>query len=288
MGWRTVVVNKNCKLSYKNDYLVIRSETLQMIHLSEINLIIVENGMVSITSYLINELINNKIKLIFCDEKHNPAGEVMPYYGSFNTSKKILNQIKWKKERKDEIWRQIVKYKIHNQAMLLKKLDIAGYEKLLEFEKEVEMADKTNREGHAAKVYFNLLFTKDFVRGTNSMINSGLDYGYAIILSTINKDVVSKGYITQIGINHKSEFNQFNLACDLMEPFRPLVDKIVYENCNLELNKNQKYKLIDVLNNKIEIGHKEQYVGNAIPIYIQSVFDALETEKESKILNYEI
>ncbi len=287
MGWRTVVVNKNCKLSYKNDYLVIRSETLQMIHLSEINLIIVENGMVSITSYLINELINNKIKLIFCDEKHNPAGEVMPYYGSFNTSKKILNQIKWKKERKDEIWRQIVKYKIHNQAMLLKKLDIAGYEKLLEFEKKVEIADKTNREGHAAKVYFNLLFTKDFVRGTNSMINSGLDYGYAIILSTINKDVVSKGYITQIGINHKSEFNQFNLTCDLMEPFRPLIDEIVYNNQNLEFDRIQKYKLIDVLNNKVKINGKEQFVGNAIPIYIQSVFDALENN-ESKIINYEI
>lgn len=287
MGWRTVVVNKNCKLSYKNDYLVIRSETLQMIHLSEINLIIVENGMVSITSYLINELINNKIKLIFCDEKHNPAGEVMPYYGSFNTSKKILNQIKWKKERKDEIWQQIVKYKIHNQAMLLKKLDIAGYEKLLEFEKEVEMADKTNREGHAAKVYFNLLFTKDFVRGTNSMINSGLDYGYAIVLSTINKDVVSKGYITQIGINHKSEFNQFNLTCDLMEPFRPLIDEIVYNNQNLEFDRIQKYKLIDVLNNKVKINGKEQFVGNAIPIYIQSVFDALENN-ESKIINYEI
>lgn len=287
MGWRTVVVNKNCKLSYKNDYLVIRSETLQMIHLSEINLIIVENGMVSITSYLINELINNKIKLIFCDEKHNPAGEVMPYYGSFNTSKKILNQIKWKNERKDEIWRQIVKYKIHNQAMLLKKLDIAGYEKLLEFEKEVEMADKTNREGHAAKVYFNLLFTKDFVRGTNSMINSGLDYGYAIILSTINKEVVSKGYITQIGINHKSEFNQFNLTCDLMEPFRPLIDEIVYNNQNLEFDRIQKYKLIDVLNNKVKINGKEQFVGNAIPIYIQSVFDALENN-ESKIINYEI
>ncbi len=287
MGWRTVVVNKNCKLSYKNDYLVIRSETLQMIHLSEINLIIVENGMVSITSYLINELINNKIKLIFCDEKHNPAGEVMPYYGSFNTSKKILNQIKWKKERKDEIWRQIVKYKIHNQAMLLKKLDIAGYEKLLEFEKEVEIADKTNREGHAAKVYFNLLFTKDFIRGTNSMINSGLDYGYAIILSTINKDVVSKGYITQIGINHKSEFNQFNLTCDLMEPFRPLIDEIVYNNQNYEFDRIQKYKLIDVLNNKVKINGKEQFVGNAIPIYIQSVFDALENN-ESKIINYEI
>ncbi len=287
MGWRTVVVNKNCKLSYKNDYLVIRSETLQMIHLSEINLIIVENGMVSITSYLINELINNKIKLIFCDEKHNPAGEVMPYYGSFNTSKKILNQIKWKKERKDEIWRQIVKYKIHNQAGLLKKLNIAGYEKLLEFEKEVEMADKTNREGHAAKVYFNLLFGNQFIRGKDDNINSALDYGYSIILSTMNKEIVSKGYITQIGINHKSEFNEFNLTCDVMEPFRPLIDEIVFENINSEFNKNIKYKLINVLNNKIEIDGREQYVGNAIPIYIQNIFNALENE-ESKVLNYEI
>ena len=288
MGWRTVVINKNCKLSYKNDYLIVRSENLQMIHLSEINLIIIENGMVSITSYLINELINNKIKLIFCDEKYNPAGEVMPYYSSFNTSKKILKQTKWKDERKDYVWQQIVKNKIHNQAMVLKNLNIDNYEKLLEFENQVMLGDKTNREGHAAKVYFNLLFGKDFIRGTDNNINSSLDYGYAIILSTMNKEIVSKGYITPLGINHKSEFNQFNLACDLMEPFRPLIDKIVYENCNRELNLNQKYKLIDVLNNKIEIAHKDQFVGNAIPIYIQSVFDALENEEESNILNYEL
>lgn len=287
MGWRTIVINRNCKLSYKNDYLVIRSETLQMIHLSEINIIIIENGMVSITSYLINELINNKIKIIFCNEEHNPSGEVMPYYGSFNTSKKILNQIKWKNDRKDIVWQQIVKYKIHNQAMILKKLNIEGYEKLLEFEENVEQADRTNREGHAAKVYFNLLFTKEFIRGADNDINAGLDYGYAIILSTINKEVVSKGYITQIGINHRSEFNQFNLTCDLMEPFRPLIDQIVYNNRNFEFDRNQKYKLIDVLNKKVKINGKEQYLENAIPIYIQSVFNALENE-ESKIINYEI
>lgn len=288
MGWRTLVISKNCKLSYKNDYLIIRSENLQMIHLSEINLIIIENGMVSITSYLINELINNKIKLIFCDEKHNPAGEIMPYYTSFNTSKKILKQTKWENEKKDIVWQQIIKNKIHNQAMVLKKLEIEDYEKILEFEKQVLPGDKTNREGHAAKVYFNLLFGKKFIRGEGNNINGSLDYGYSIILSTMNKEIVSKGYITQLGINHKSEFNQFNLACDLMEPFRPLIDKIVYENFNLELDKNQKYKLIDVLNNKIKIANKEQYVGNAIPIYIQSVFDALENSKESNILNYEL
>ena len=238
--------------------------------------------------YLINELINNKIKLIFCDEKHNPSGEVMPYYGSFNTSKKILNQVKWDSSKKDIVWQQIVKHKIHNQAMLLKKLGIMGYEKILEFEECVEVGDRTNREGHAAKVYFNLLFGKSFIRGEENNINNALNYGYAILLSTINKEIISKGYITQLGINHKSEFNQFNLTCDIMEPFRPLIDEIVYNNMNFEFDKKQKYKLIDVLNNKVKIDEKEQYVGNAIPIYIQSVFDALENKKESKIINYEI
>ena len=288
MGWRTIVVNKNCKLSYKNDYLVIRSETLEMIHLSEINIILLENGMVSITSYLINELLNHKIKLIFCDEKHNPSGELMPYYGSFNTSKKILNQINWKSDRKDIIWQQIVKNKIHNQAMLLKKLEIQGYDKLLEFEKQVEIGDKTNREGHAAKVYFNLKKKKKFIRGASDNINASLDYGYAIILSTMNKEIVSKGYITQLGINHKSEFNQFNLTSDLMESFRPLIDEIVYKNIDAEFDRTQKYKLIEVLNETIKIDGKEQYVSNAIPIYIQSVFDALEEKEERKIINYEI
>ena len=287
MGWRTVVVNKNCKLSYKNDYLLIRSEDLKMIHLSEINMIIVENGMVSITSYLINELANKKIKLIICDEKHNSSCEIMPYYGSFNTSKKVLNQTLWSKERKVLAWKQIVKYKIHNQAMLLKKLEINGYEKLLEFENEVELDDKTNREGHAAKVYFNLLYGMNFSRDKVDNINTALDYGYSIILSLLNREIVSKGYITQLGINHKNEFNQFNLSCDLMEIFRPLVDEIVYKNKESEFDKNYKYKLIDLYNREVVIDDKQQYLSNAISIFSLSVFKFLEDEKESKIFNYE-
>lgn len=287
MGWRTVVVNKNCKLSYKNDYLIVRSEDLKMIHLSEINMIIIENGMVSITSYLINELATKKIKLIVCDEKHNPSCEMMPYYGSFNTSKKITNQIDWKKERKELAWKQIVRYKIHNQAMLLKKLEIIGYEKLLEYENQVELDDKTNREGHAAKVYFNLLYGLDFVRGNGDNTNIALDYGYSILLSVLNRDIVSKGYITPLGINHKNEFNQFNLSCDLMEIFRPLVDEIVYKNREFAFDKDYKYKLIDLYNREVTIGNKQQYLSNAVSIFISSVFNFLENEEERKILNYE-
>lgn len=287
MGWRTVAVNKNCKLSYKNDYLIIRSDKLQMIHLSEINVIIVENGMVSITSYLINELANKKIKIIFCDEKHNPSCEMMPYYGSFNTSKKILNQINWMKNKKDNAWQQLIKYKIHNQAILLKNLNIHGYEKLLEYEEQVKIADKTNREGHAAKVYFNLLFGNDFVRGEDDNDNKALDYGYSLILSMINREIVSKGYITQLGINHKNEFNPFNLSCDLMEIYRPLIDEIVYKNREFAFGKDYKYKLIDVFNRKVGINGKEQYLSNAVTIFMNSLFNFLENDDESKILNYE-
>ena len=287
MGWRTVVINKNCKLSYKNDYLIIRSEELQMIHLSEINTIIVENGMASITSYLINELSEKKIKLIVCDEKHNPSCEMVPYYGSFNTSKKVMNQVNWSQERKNLSWQQLIKYKIHNQAMLLKKLNINGFDKLLEYEEQVEIADKTNREGHAAKVYFNLLYGMDFNRSEPDNTNISLDYGYTILLSLMNREVVSKGYITQIGINHKNEFNQFNLSCDLMEIFRPLVDEIVYENREFVFDKEYKYKLVNVCNREIYIQGKKQYLSNAIQIFINSVFDFLENTEESKILNYE-
>lgn len=287
MGWRTIVVSKNCKLSYKNDYLIIRSEALKMIHLSEINTIIVENGMVSITSYLINELANHKIKIIFCDEKRNPSCEMMPYYGSFNTSKKILKQTIWSQEKKDKCWQQIVKLKIHNQAMLLKKLEIPDYEKLLKYEKEVEIGDRTNREGHAAKVYFNLLFGMDFIRGRNDNTNIALDYGYTIVLSMLNREIVNKGYITSLGINHKNEFNQFNLSCDLIEIYRPLVDEIVYNNIEFVFDKSYKYKLIDVCNRKVEVQNKELYLNNAVQLFITSVFNFLEDEKESKILNYE-
>lgn len=287
MGWRTVVINKNCKLSYKNDNLIIRSEDLKMIHLSEINTIIIENGMASITSYLINELSNKKIKLIICDEKHNPSCEMMPYYGSYNTSKKVIHQVNWSQERKDVVWQKIIIYKIHNQAMLLKNLNIDGYEKLLEYEKQVEVADKTNREGHAAKVYFNLLYGMEFYRSEPDNTNISLDYGYTILLSLMNREIVSKGYITQIGINHKNEFNQFNLSCDLMEIFRPMVDEIVYKNREFVFDKEYKHKLIDVCNREVYIQNKKQYLSNAIQIFINSVFDFLENNKESEILNYE-
>ena len=286
MGWRTVVINSNCKLSYKNDYLLIRNDELKMIHLSEIDSIIIENGMVSITSYLISELTEKKIKLIFCDEKHNPTCEMMPYYSSFNTSKKIQSQINWKKDQKESAWQKIVEYKIYNQAMVLKKLDISGYEKIIEYSKNVEIGDCTNREGHSAKVYFNLLFGKEFTRDGYDNRNIALNYGYTILLSMINREIVNRGYITPIGVNHKNEFNQFNLSCDLMEIFRPIVDVIVFKNGDRELDTEYKHESINITNFKIKILKKEYFLANGISIILNSIFNFLE-ERDNNILNYE-
>ena len=207
MSWRTVVITNKCKLSYKNNYLIIRKEDNKMIHLSEVGTIIIDSTLVSITSYLLAELVKRKIKVVFCDERRNPISELIPLYGSHNTSKKILKQIKWDETTKAMIWSKIVKNKIKNQGKVLKKIDAVKANMLFEYVNQVEYNDISNREGHAAKVYFNSLFGKGFIRHGGDEINAALDYGYAILVSTINKEIVSNGCMTQLGIKHKNEFN---------------------------------------------------------------------------------
>ena len=288
MSWRTVVITNTCKLSYKNNYMIIKNDKLEMIHLSEINTLVIDTTTVSITSYLLCELVNRKIKVIFCDEKRNPISELVPYYGAHNTSKKILQQIKFKEETKNLVWSEIVKFKIINQAKILQNNKNRGVDKLLSYVEEVKPGDITNREGHAAKVYFNLLFGNTFSRDLVIDTNFALNYGYSILLSTFNKEIVSKGYLTQLGINHKNEFNFFNLSCDLMEPFRPLVDDVVYKNKDKYFDANYKVTLINILNQKIKFDGKEQYVNNAVTLYVKNVFDALEKDDITLLKNIDI
>ena len=251
MSFRTVIISKQSKISYKNRFLVVKQDADEKyIHLSEIDTIIVDSIAVSISSYLLKELSDNKINIIFCDEKHNPFGELKSFYSRHNSSKKILEQIKWKNSSKDSLWKEIVKNKITNQALLLNKIKSENYNLVFSYVNEVKIGDKTNREGHAAKVYFNSLFGKKFVRNDDDKINAALNYGYAVLLSSINKEVINNGYLTQLGIHHKNEFNDFNLSCDLMEPFRIIIDSFVYYNQLREFNFEYKLDIVNLFNNK--------------------------------------
>lgn len=279
MSFRTVVISKQSKISYKNRFLVVKQDADEKyIHLSEIDTIIVDSIAVSISSYLLKELSENKINIIFCDEKHNPFGELKSFYSRHNSSKKIIEQIKWKNSSKDSLWKEIVKNKITNQALLLNKIKSKNYNLILSYVNEVKIGDKTNREGHAAKVYFNSLFGKKFIRNDDDKINAALNYGYAVLLSSINKEVINNGYLTQLGIHHKNEFNDFNLSCDLMEPFRIIIDSFVYYNQLREFNFEYKLDIVNLFNNKYKYQNKMYTLKDIIKMYVKNTLDCFENE----------
>lgn len=286
MSWRTVVVSKTSKLDYSLGYLVVRDVNSSVkIHMDEISILIIENTATSITVALMNELINKKIKVIFCDEKRNPKSELTAYYGTHDCSLKLKQQLSWSDDLKKQLWTLIVKEKIENQSLVLKNFDMSQNEMLIQYVNELQFYDSTNREGHAAKVYFNALFGKGFSRDKDCSINASLNYGYSLILSCFNREIVCSGYLTQLGLFHDNMFNDYNLSCDLMEPFRPLVDVIVYKLNPNKFEKEEKLEVLKVLNTQVEINSQKNTLINAIRIYSKSVFKALE-ERDLSLINF--
>ena len=274
MGFRTVLINSRGKLETKMNYLVFKGEETKRIFLNEISTLIIQSTAVVVTTALLCELIKNKVKVIFCDEKHNPQSELVSYYGAHNSSKKLRMQSKWADNKKQLVWTKNIQQKIRNQGMLLKHFGFLGEANaLFKYAEEVELNDKTNREGHAAKLYFKTLFGEKWHRDCGDFWSVALNYGYTILLSAFNREIVKDGYVTQLGIWHDNQFNYFNLSCDLMEPFRVLIDKIVYQM--EENDENFKRKLIGVFEQKILINKKRMFVDDAIGIYIKSIFDFL-------------
>lgn len=286
MSWRTVCITQRCKLEYRMGFLIIRvGNEIRQIHISEIGVLIIESTAISITSGLLNELNRNKTKIILCDELHNPYGEITPYYLAHDSSKAIKNQIKWDPNLKHELWKQIITQKILNQ---IKNLELLGHlkeSKLLEtYIDDILPGDTTNREGHAAKVYFNVIFGENFKRDNDSVINACLDYSYSLILAMFNREISSTGRITQLGIWHDNMFNHFNLSSDLMEPFRPIVDRFLL-SINLSgeevLDKELKAKLLKLLEEKALIDGKVQIMPNAIRIFCRKIFSILDSNQLS-------
>ena len=289
MSWRTVVISSRCKLDTKMGYMVVRSEEVRRIFLDEIAVVIIENPAVAMTGCLLSELMERKTKVIFCDRKHTPQGELVSYYGSHDSSRKLRTQIAWQDTVKGVVWANIIAQKIHQQAAFLQELECFREAALLEdYIGQIEFQDATNREGHAAKVYFNGIFGMDFSRRSDHPLNAALNYGYTILLSAFNREIAACGYATQLGLHHDNVFNQFNLSSDLMEPFRILIDRAVYRHDMQELSTENKRKLTNVLNEQVLIGGTKQTVMAAVGIYVRSVFEALSEEDPCRIKFYEV
>lgn len=280
MGFRTVIVHSRCKLEFRLNYLIIRGERERRIIINEINTLIVQSTAVSLTAALLCELMKNNVKVIFCDEKNNPQSELLPYYGAHNTSKRYKCQMAWRKETANEVWKRIVEEKIKNQAqLLLRNGFLTEYEMLKGYAREIQPADISNREGHAAKVYFNCMMPEGENRRSGGFLNGCLNYGYAVLLSAFNREIVASGYLTQLGIWHDNEFNPFNLSCDLMEPLRTVVDDTAF---SIPLgDEHFKKKMANILNYLADYNGKKTTLDLAIRQYVYSFIETMETDDPS-------
>lgn len=284
MSWRIVVISNRCKLDLSMNYMVVRGEETKRVSLNEIAMIMIENNAVSMTGCLLSALVDKKIRVVFCDNKRNPQAELTPYYGCHNDALKIKMQMQWDGLTVESIWTRIVAEKISNQAAFLKRIGSGASEMLYEYIEQLQPGDVTNREGHAAKVYFNALFGKKFSRDDEeNSINAALNYGYALILSAVNREVSANGYLTQLGLWHDNQFNHFNLSCDIMEPVRIIVDEFVYFHEFRFFETEEKHLMANILNKEVRINDTEQILINAIKIYVKSVFDALNKNRLEEI-----
>lgn len=277
MAFRTVYIESPSKLSYKSGYLVVRKEDdTAKVHLSEISTIILQTMQVFISAYLMAELANNKISLLICDGQCNPVGQYLPLYGAHNTSKRISEQLQWGEPIKKRVWQRVVREKITQQANFLKERDYETEAKqLYGLVPEVRSGDTTNREAQAARIYFAALFGSAFSRDADNPINAALNYGYAVLLSLINREIVCRGVLTQVGICHRNEYNQFNLACDLMEPFRPAVDRLVVDYLAVEFDADMRRVLGDLTNTHINYRDGAYRLASVASQFVQQCLNAL-------------
>ena len=277
MSFRTLFIESQCRLSYSSGYMVVRKEDDTVkVHLSEISTVILQTERVYISAYLLSELAKAKISLVISDEKRNPVGQYLPLYGAHNVSKRIQEQMGWGEPIKKRVWQRVVRDKITQQAAFLRERDHAEAAKILSsLVPEVRSGDSTNREAQSARIYFSSLFGQGFSRDDDSPVNAALNYGYAVLLSMVNREIVSRGYLTQCGICHRNEYNQFNLAYEFMEPFRPIIDRQVSDYLSDVFDANARRMLADVANVSLSYRGGTYRLGSVVSMYVQDCLNAL-------------
>lgn len=289
MSFRVILIENGSLLKCKLDNLIVNKNGEYIsIPLNDISTIVVDNYTTSLTTRLLGVLNDFNISLVVCDDKHLPSGIYTGHNNHSRATKVLYKQISMGEDCKERVWQEIIRKKIENQLKVLirYKAPSSVCDKLNNYYMNIGPGDRTNREGHAAKVYFNALMEKGFSRRDDTyLINSGLNYGYTIVRSYIARLAVGYGLNTMIGVHHRNEYNAFNLVDDLIEPMRPIIDIYVMGIMDKEtvFSYGIRRQLIDFVNQKIIYQNKKQYVTNALNNYIAQFVSALDTYDFSKV-----
>ena len=287
MSWRSLFISHPSKLSLKNNQLCIQQEEIWNVPLEDISAIVIESQQVLITESLLSKFCENNTIVYICNSKHIPNGYVLPYFQHSRQPKILKEQIALSEPFKKRCWQKIIKQKVTNQAYVLRcigKFDIE--EKILKMAQNIDSGDSKNIEGQVAKIYFEELFAKGFNRNHDNIFNACLDYGYTILRGAIARSITQYGYIPCLGIHHRSELNNFNLADDFIEAFRPLIDLWVVQNISSkdEFDSKIRQSLVDLLNYDVIIDGKRHCTLNAINVMVSSFTTSIQEKDYQKLL----
>ncbi len=285
MGWKVLYIEESDYISTMLDNLKVRTRDEQelLIPLKDIHSLILDNHKLVVSLQLLNKCAEYNVNVVCCGVDHNPVGVYVPYSGHHIMADVLKRQMEWSNELRLLAHKRIIEEKINNQYKVLEFLGLTQNTKaylLEQYSKEVEKGDTTNREGLAAKVYFRIIFGVNFIRFDDDIINAGLNYGYTILRTQINKTVVAKGLNATLGIIHKGPANMFNLSDDIIEIFRPLVDIWVYKNLRLasEFTKEHRISLIQLSTKNMYFLNQSQTIFNCMTLYVNSIVNFFEKD----------
>ena len=284
---QTLMFTTPVSLSLKDKQLVVTFKDNKDIvtrAIEDIGFIVIENPMISITVPLLNELSDNNVSVIFCDKKQMPKSMLMSLDGNSTLQESYRYQFDASAPLKKRLWKQLVECKIKNQAALLDKVGKKG-DVLKAYYMNVKSGDTDNREGTAARIYWNHLFGDGFKREREgSPPNNLLNYGYTILRAAVARALVGSGLYPAFGIFHRNRYNSFPLADDVMEPYRPFVDEIVYHLYNdsaiNELDNQAKGHLLRVLFSDVKIGKMTRPLEVALSITTASLLKVYKSETD--------
>jgi CRISPR-associated protein Cas1 len=252
---RTIYIGNPSYLKLKQKQLVVQEpeskEIKGTIPIEDIALLMLDHYQITISNQLLIKLQGNNVAVITCDEHHLPFGLMLPLYGHSEYSERIKYQLAASEPLKKQLWKQTVEQKIENQKALLKLYHKVS-EPLSEYQQNVKSGDTTNREGMAAQYYWKHLFENFSRERFGEEPNNLLNFGYAVLRSIVARALVSSGMLPVLGIFHRNKYNAYCLADDIMEPYRPFVDKLVYNYIhtsyqdNFELTKDVKAHMLTI------------------------------------------
>lgn len=282
--WRTLIVSSGEKITVRDGWLHICSPQQEVrVPIGDLYSVVIDNPETMLSMQALTQLSNSGVMVLLCDSKHLPSAQMLPVSSYYQPLSVLQKQINLQDELKDQLWQRIVVAKIQNQS---KALRLAGVrpekpQKLEELALRVLPGDSNNREAQAARLYFPAMFGAGFTRTGEDVTNAALNYGYAIIRSAVAKTLAGYGYSGILGLHHVGAGNPFNLADDLMEPLRPLVDLWVDDHCEdlyETLTRTNRRDLVNLVNHTIRIDGRKMRVRYAVDWYVKSLTTAINTQ----------